>query len=101
MSHIKRIYDLFKVDIRTMESRMKMNGAPDVNGLAALAIIESLMLALNDHDILPEREIMGVLKDAAAAHQNAPDDQISRQTHDAVAALITHIVNSGNSVRRP
>lgn len=78
-----------------------MKSAPDVNGLAALSIVESLMLALNDHDILPEHEIVGVLKDAAAAHKHAPADAISRETHDAVAALITHIVDSKNSVRRP
>ena len=35
---------------------------------AALAICESLLLALNDRNILPEREIVGILHDAAAAH---------------------------------
>lgn len=78
-----------------------MQSAPDVNGLAALAICESLMLALNDRNILPEREIVGVLKDAASAHQNAPDNGISRETHQAVAALINLIIDGGNSVRRP
>ena len=42
----------------------------DVSGTAALAICESLLLALNDRNILPEREIMGILEDAAAAHQH-------------------------------
>jgi hypothetical protein len=78
-----------------------MKSAPDVSGLAALSIVESLMLALNDHDILPEHKIVGVLKDAAAAHKHAPEGAISRETHDAVAALITHIIDSNNSVRRP
>ena len=38
--------------------------------MAALSICESLMLALNDAHILPEAEILGVLKDAAEVHEN-------------------------------
>lgn len=72
----------------------------DTAGTAALAICESLLLALNDHNILPEKEIVGILKDAAAAHENAPPgDQDA--LHAAVAALINGIVAGGNSVRRP
>ncbi|MGX0879281.1 hypothetical protein ACSSV4_003990 [Roseovarius sp. MBR-154] len=71
----------------------------DIAGTAALAICESLLLALNDRNILPESEIVGILKDAAAAHQNAPvgdDDAL----HAAVATLINGILAGGNSVRR-
>ena len=42
----------------------------DVSGTAALTICESLLLALNERKIIPEREILGILKDAAAAHEN-------------------------------
>lgn len=74
---------------------------PDtVAGAAALAICESLLLALNDHDILPESEIVGVLRDAAAAHENAPPGEAD-ELHAAVAALINAIIAGGNSVRRP
>lgn len=72
---------------------------PDVAGHAALAICESLLLALNDRKILPEHEIMGILHDAAAAHSNAPD--AAEPLHSAVAALINKIISDGNSVRRP
>lgn len=71
----------------------------DIAGTAALAICESLLLALNDRNILPEQEIVGILKDAAAAHENAPsgdDDAL----HMSVATLINGILASGNSVRR-
>ncbi|RXV58104.1 hypothetical protein C6W92_17020 [Roseovarius sp. A46] len=72
----------------------------DISGTAALAICESLLLALNDHRILPEKEIVGVLKDAAAAHEFAPlGDQ--EALHAAVALLINGILAGGNSVRRP
>lgn len=73
---------------------------PDVAGLAALAICESLLLALNDRKVLPVREIVGVLKDAAAAHENAPPGDGTDAMHKAVAELINKIVDGGNSVRR-
>ena len=73
----------------------------DVAGLAALTICESLLLALNDRNILPESEIVGVLRDAAAAHVNDIDPKGSQaDLHQAVAALINRIINGGNSVRR-
>ena len=71
----------------------------DIAGTAALAILESLLLALNDHNLLPEQEIVGILKDAAAAHGNAPPG-----LHDALNAAVADLINSilagGNSVRR-
>lgn len=73
---------------------------PDVAGNAALAICESLLLALNDRDILPEKEIVGILKDAAAAHNAASELGEDPQMHTAVAALINKILAGGNSVRR-
>lgn len=74
-----------------------MSYGPDVAGNAALAICESLLLALNDRNILPEREIVGILQDAAAAHANDADQT---EMHKAVAALIHGILAGGNSVRR-
>jgi hypothetical protein len=71
----------------------------DIAGTAALAICESLLLALNDRNILPESEIVGILKDAAAAHEFAPpDDQDALNA--SVVALINGIIAGGNSVRR-
>jgi hypothetical protein len=77
----------------------------EIAGIAALSICESLLLALNDHKILPEREVVGVLHDAAAAHEFAADadeaqDTVSADMHTAVAALINGILAGGNSVRR-
>lgn len=78
-----------------------MTASPDVAGLASLSIIEALLLALNDRDILPEREIMGILHDAAAAHANVPKDTMTTVPHAEVAILINRIIDGGNSVRRP
>lgn len=77
-----------------------MTLTPDAAGHAALAICESLLLALNDRNILPEREIVGILKDAAAAHENAPGTDGLAELHVAVAGLINRIIAGGNSVRR-
>ena len=72
----------------------------DVSGTAALAICESLLLALNDRNILPESEIVGILKDAAAAHHHTPKGDGRTDLHAAVEQLINGILAGGNSVRR-
>lgn len=72
----------------------------DVSGTAALAICESLLLALNDRNILPESEIVGILQDAAEAHHHTPKEDGKTDLHAAVAALINGILAGGNSVRR-
>lgn len=73
----------------------------DYSGMAALSICEALLLAMNDHKLLPEREIVGVLRDAAATHENAVGPDSEKETHRAVAGLINRIITGGNSVRRP
>ena len=72
----------------------------DVNGTAALAICESLLLALNDRNILPENEIVGILRDAASAHEQSSEEGPNPALSTAVAALINGILAGGNSVRR-
>lgn len=63
----------------------------DRAGQAALTICESLLLALQEQNVLPEEEIIGILKDAAATHEFVPaDDQTDK--HAAVAALINDMV---------
>lgn len=78
----------------------RMRDIPDVAGTAALAICESLLLALNDRNILPEKEIVGILRDAAETHANDTGDDGHADLHCAVAALINGILAGGNSVRR-
>jgi hypothetical protein len=62
---------------------------------------DTLMLAINDHNLLPEKEIMGVLKDAASAHENADGPDADKEMHKQVAILINRVIAGGNSVRRP
>ena len=78
-----------------------MTNQTNHSGIAALSICEALLLALNDRHLLPEHEILGVLHDAAAAHENAVGLDADREMHEAVASLINRIITGGNSVRRP
>jgi hypothetical protein len=71
-------------------------------GHAALAICESLLLALSDRKVIDEREVLGILADAASAHRNAaPLSRGDGATHEAAAELIEAIIAGGNSVRHP
>ncbi|AHD00903.1 hypothetical protein [Leisingera methylohalidivorans] len=70
-------------------------------GIAALTICEALLLAISDHDLLPKHEVVGVLRDAAASHENAAGSDSDADMHRTVAALINQIIAGGNSVRRP
>lgn len=93
-----------------MKGEFKMNDHSTYSGLAALSICEALLLALKDAQILPESEIMGVLKDAAASHEAASQGVVEhgvdattendRAKHNGAATLINQILSSGNSVRR-
>jgi hypothetical protein len=69
-------------------------------GQAALSICEALLLALNDRGLLPEHEIVGVLRDAAATHENAVGTNLEMDRHRAVADLINAIIAGGNSAPR-
>jgi len=77
-----------------------MSTASEHAGQAALSICEALLLAMNDHGVLPEHEIVGVLRDAAATHENVIGTDQETENHRAVADLINAIIAGGNSVRR-
>ena len=70
-------------------------------GQAALSICEALLLAMNDRGLLPEGEIIGLLEDAASAHEHASGPTVETDAHRAVAKIIRGMVAGGNSVRRP
>lgn len=69
-----------------------MTALNDIVGQAALTICESPLLALVDRYILPEKEITGLLRDAAAAHEFLPDD-IDPERHAAIVALINTLLD--------
>jgi len=73
----------------------------EYSGIVALFICEALMLAINDRNLLPEKEIKGVLKDAASVHENGASLDDAAEMHKQVASLINRVISGGNSVRRP
>jgi hypothetical protein len=85
--------------IQFRQRKTAMSDHADYSGMAALSICEALLLALSDHKLLPEHEIVGVLHDAAAAHENALGTEAERKAHQAVVSLIRRIIAGGNSVR--
>jgi hypothetical protein len=91
-------------EYRKMAISTQQNGV--AAGLAALSICESLLIAMNDLKMIDAKNIVGLLKDAAAAHRAAatlsaggaaPDPKM----HLEVAAIIDRIVAGKNSIPRP
>lgn len=78
-----------------------MTNSPDIAGLAALAVCESLLLALNDRDVMPENTIVGVLRTAAKTLETIRHDDGKTASHAAAAVLIHKIIDGQNSVRHP
>jgi hypothetical protein len=78
----------------------RMSTASEHAGQAALSICEALLLAMNNRGLLPEHEIVGVLRDAAATHENAIGTELETEHHLAVANLINAIIAGGDAVRR-
>lgn len=77
-----------------------MSEIQDPAGMAALSICEALLLALQDRKVLPESEIVGILRDAAATHENAQGPKTERKLHTATAKLINGIIVGGNLSER-
>jgi len=72
-------------------------------GMAALSICKSLLLALGDLKIMNKQHALGVINDAAAAHQAASVAAGSAEAtsqHLEVVAILNRIVAGGNSIRR-
>ena len=92
-------------DVARSRSNERKGNAPmsdqqNPAGMAALSICEALLLAMNDRNLLPEPEIVGVLRDAAATHENAIGSEVDQETHAAAANLINEIIVGGNLSRR-
>lgn len=78
-----------------------MSTASEPAGQAALSICEALLLALHERGLLPEHEIKGVLRDAAATHLGAVGTEVEMAHHRSVADLINAIIAGESSVQRP
>lgn len=64
----------------------------NVEGLAALGICESLLLALTDLNVLSERDVRDLLGDVATMHTEAEGVSQTPGRHKAVIAIIERIL---------
>ena len=79
-----------------------MTGKPrfeDADGLAALGICESLLLALTDLKIVTEQEARDLLIDVATTHEEAATLSQTPEKNHAVAAIVRRILAGKNGVR--
>jgi hypothetical protein len=67
-------------------------------GVAALAICESLLLALAYSKLLSVRELSDSLHDAAAAHSNGDPPTHSQAVHTEATAIIERMIASVKAI---
>jgi hypothetical protein len=67
-------------------------------GRAALAICESLLLALTELKVLDDHDARGVLEDAAATHRGAESTVAGAAIHNEAAHIIEGIISVRNTL---
>lgn len=67
-------------------------------GRAALAICESLLLALTELKVLGDHDARGVLEDAAATHRGAESTASGDAIHNEAAHMIENIISVRNAL---
>jgi hypothetical protein len=75
--------------MRPERQKMKSRSDPAAGSLAALSILESLLLELSSREIIGKDRLAGVLQDAAVSHdQHALDDHAEERAHREAARMI-------------
>ena len=68
----------------------------DAEGLAALGICESLVLALTDLKVISEQDARDLLADVATTHTDAAAKSTTPDRHHAVVEIIQRILAGKN-----
>jgi hypothetical protein len=71
----------------------------DAEGIAALGICESLLLALTDLKIISEKDARDLLSDVATTHHEAATASQTPQKHQAVVEIVQRILAGKNGMR--
>ena len=71
----------------------------DADGMAALGICESLLVALTDLKIISEQDARDLLTDVATTHDEAATVSLTPDKHQVVAAIVRRILACKNGVR--
>ena len=72
----------------------------DAEGMAALGICESLLLALTEFKIISEADARDLLTDVATTHDEAVATSPTPQRHRAVVEIVQRILTGKNGMRR-
>ena len=72
----------------------------DADGMAALGICESLLIAMTDLKIISEKDARDLLTDVLTTHSEAAGASLTPDRHQAVVAIIQRILAAKNTLRR-
>lgn len=68
-------------------------------GMAALGICESLLVALTDLNIISENDVDDLLADVETAHSQAAAESQTPDKHHAVVTIVRRILDGRNGMR--
>lgn len=72
----------------------------DADGMAALGICESLLIALTDLKIIGEKDARDLLTDVVTTHSEAAGASLMPDRHQAVVAIVQRILAGKNGLRQ-
>ena len=95
--HAARRWDRLGIE---MEHQMAEHGrVHDADGMAALGICESLLIALTDLKIIGEKDARDLLADVATTHNEAAAVSQTPEKHQAVVEIVQRILAGKNGLR--
>jgi hypothetical protein len=71
----------------------------DAEGMAALGICESLLLALSELNVISEADLRGLLADVVTTHNEAAAGSQTPEKHQAVVEIVQRILAGKNGMR--
>jgi hypothetical protein len=71
----------------------------EANGLAALGICESLLLALTDTEVISEQDARDLLTAVATTHHEVASTSQTPEKHRAVVEIVRCILADNNGMR--
>jgi hypothetical protein len=71
----------------------------EADGMAALGICESLLIALTELEVISEQDTRELLTAVATTHTEAADTSKTPERHRAVAAIVQRILAGKNGMR--
>lgn len=78
---------------------MNTANSAEADGMAALGICESLLLALTDLNVITEEAARGLLQDVLTTHEDAVLSSPSPDKHRAVVEIVQRILDGKNGTK--